>query len=118
MTNVWTRIGVSLALAAAASAAQGSEMPSLQSAAFHFPLRGADLASTEYVLESRPGLRETNPLGQSREMRVVLTLAASAGTTWLDHKLARKKKAQWALRVGHILWTGWLVHHNLNHGRK
>jgi hypothetical protein len=118
MRKIWARIGACLALVAATSPAHADNIPSLRSAMFHFPLRGADLASTEYVLETRHGVREQNPLGQTREMRVVLALAASAGTSWLDHKLERKKKAQWALRIGHILWTGWLVQHNLNHGRK
>jgi hypothetical protein len=89
----------------------------LQSSAFHVPLRAADLISTEIAL-GRPGLHERNPFGKTREMRVLMVVAASAGTTWLDHKWANKKKARWALRIGHGLLTAWVVHHNVGHAER
>jgi hypothetical protein len=89
----------------------------LQSSAFHVPLRAADLISTEIAL-ARPGLHERNPFGKRREMRVLMVVAASAGTTWLDHKWANKKKARWALRIGHGLLTAWVVHHNVGHAER
>jgi hypothetical protein len=89
----------------------------LQSSAFHVPLRAADLISTEIAL-SRPGLHERNPFGRTREMRLVVVVAASAGTTWLDHKWENKKTARWALRIGHGLLTAWVVHNNVGHARK
>jgi hypothetical protein len=137
MKRTWTPITVSLVLAVFGSSAQALEIHTpppppapprheftfdnrppvairlLQSSAFHVPLRVADLVSTEWAL-SQPGLHETNPLGRTREMRLVVVVAASAGTTWLDHKWANKKKARWALRIGHGLLTAWVVQNNIS----
>jgi len=88
----------------------------LESAMFHAPFRMADLASTEYALR-HPSLREVNPLGQSFGARVGITLAASAGATWLDYKLKHKKIARWVLRVGHAVGTGFILQNNLRHER-
>jgi hypothetical protein len=77
------------------------------------------LISTEYVLTRRHGVREGNLLlGQRREQRVAVGVAGALAMTWIDQQLEDDEAVRWGLRVLHLVWTGWIVRHNLQQGRK
>ena len=62
------------------------------------------------------GVREANPLMQSRGARVGVEVAAWAASTWLDDYASHRvtKRTLWIGRGAVILATAWIVKHNLD----
>jgi hypothetical protein len=76
----------------------------------------ADLWSTEYALARRPELRESNPLGLSKNARIWMKAGMATGLIAITHKLRRDGHQVWAKWLGRVAMVvqfaaaGWNVH--------
>lgn len=82
-------------------------------AAFYLAPRVLDVGLTEYGL-ARGGLREGNPLLQSRTVRFTVATGIAAALTAYDARLQRRGRSTKTLRVvyavGSAAIIGWNVH--------
>ncbi len=86
-------------------------MAIITSALFHVTPVGLDMASTEYGLKHYESLREANI--QDRNKRLAINLGIAAASTFVDHKLEKKKGLQWAFRIAHLALGVFVIHHNI-----
>lgn len=77
--------------------------------------KAADLGSTEYALSR--GAVETNPLMQSRGVRIGAGVASCVVAAEVDHSLRRHKKSRWAVRVIGIGLLAYATQNNARTGR-
>ena len=83
-----------------------------------YVVKAGDFASTEYGFANYPGVRELHPMFQSRDARIVGTIALPIFFNWATNKVYRSGHERIALwmRIAYVAFNSVVIVSNLSGG--